>query len=342
MKQVVSVRITLFILSLVIGLSLFVWLISRQGLGEVVENIYQFGIWPFIGFVLISFLNFGFYSLRWQLIVNRLVSETRRIPFYRVYLHRMGGYAMSYLTPAAQVGGEPVRIALLASDKANTRESTSSVVLDIAFELVAYVLFILAGVIFAIVEGFASGSSLWIMLGGLLALLLLLTLFLHTLARGSGFFSKLFRFTKLDRVKSLQSFEKAILDSERIMQEFLTRNKKLVGAVSVLSILGISFRIVETFYIAHFFDVSLSFSQAFLLSTLPGVALLLPVPAGLGVFEGSFAAIFALLAVPLSPVAFALIIRGRDLVFIVIGVIHIFMHGSTFLRKKIVEPVLVN
>jgi len=106
-------------------------------------------------------------------------------------------------------------------------------------------------------------------------------------------------------------------------------------AIAFLAVTVISFRVVEVFYLAHFFDIQLNFAQAFLISTLPGIALLLPVPAGLGVFEGGFASVFVLLGVPLSAVAFALVIRLRDFAFIGFGLIHLLRQGGIVVQDVI-------
>lgn len=336
-----AARIGLFGLSLVAGAGLLAFLVYQQGPENILESLLSFGFWPFVGFVAISLVNFIFYSWRWQLIINRHVSPKARVPLSRMYLHRLGGYAVSYLTPAAQVGGEPVRMTLLSTEKdVSMKQSTSSVVLDIAFELSAYALFILAGVVLAVLQGLGDANSLLFIFIGLGSMLGLLIAFFATMAYGKGFFAPLFKAMKLDRVKRLKKIEHAIVETETMMGEFLSKNKKLVVVVAFLSVLVISFRVVEVFYIAHFFNVQLNFAQAFLVSTLPGVALILPVPAGLGVFEGGFAAIFGVLMIPLNAVAFALIIRSRDIVFIVGGVIHILMKGSAFLQNKVVKPLI--
>lgn len=334
-------RFGLFFLLLVVGAAILVYLIILQGPADVFARVLEFGIWPFIGFVSISLINFGFYSLRWQLIVNRHLPEGKRVSFYRTYMHRMGGFAMSYLTPAAQVGGEPVRIALMSGEEdVSVKQATSSVLLDVAFELSAYLIFILAGVLLALAEGLGDANSMIIIFVGLGGLLLFLLIFFTTISRGHGFFGPLFSFFRLHNVKALQHFREGIVETEEMMQKFLKKNPGLVIIVALLSMTVISFRVVEVIYIAHFFGVDVNFAQSFLASTLPGVALILPVPAGVGVFEGSFAAVFTLLAVPLNAVAFALIIRGRDLIFITIGSLHILQKGSHFLRARILKPML--
>jgi uncharacterized membrane protein YbhN (UPF0104 family) len=136
--------------------------------------------------------------------------------------------------------------------------------------------------------------------------------------------------------KFLKRYEEPLVSMENMMTDFLRGDVRLIALVAFLSITVISFRVVEVFYLAHFFGFDINFAQAFLVSTLPGIALLLPVPGGVGVFEGSFGLVFALLAIPLNPVSFALIIRSRDLVFIFVGIAHMTTRGGKFLRARLI------
>lgn len=331
MKQK-TIRGIIFVAALVIGLGLLAYLIYREGWSDIVETLIGFGLMPFLGFVVISILNFGLYSWRWQLILNHQVDKRERLSLWRMFNHRMAGFAASYLTPVAQVGGEPVRIGMLMSDGISSKKATSAVMLDITIELIAYIAFIVAGVALAIITGLGSGNAMMAVGVGLIFMLALLTGFLLGVAKGNGWFSRLFRFFRLDRFARLKKIEAWIKETEGIMGVFLHAKKSFLLLIAFLAVTVISFRVVEVFYIAHFFDVSLNFAQAFLISTLPGIALLLPVPAGLGVFEGGFTSVFLLLSVPLSAVAFALVIRLRDFAFIAFGLSHLLRQGGVVVQ----------
>ncbi|OGL93867.1 hypothetical protein A2258_01305 [Candidatus Uhrbacteria bacterium RIFOXYA2_FULL_41_8] len=328
-------RSILFIASLLIGLGIFGFLIWREGWQEIAQTLILFGIWPFVGFVFISLLNFGLYSWRWQLILNHQIDKKDRLSFWRMYKHRMAGYAASYLTPAAQVGGEPVRIAMLMSDGVSSKKATSAVMLDITIELIAYIGFIIAGVALAVITNIASSYTLIGIGVGLFLMLVMLVGFLFGVSKGDGWFSKIFRVLRLGKFKSMKKVEVWLKETEQIMGAFLHTKKSFLLLISLLAVIVISFRVVEVFYIAFFFNVDLTFAQAFLTSTLPGIALLLPVPAGLGVFEGGFASLFAVIGIPLSAIAFALVIRLRDMIFIGVGITHLLRQGG-----KVVQDVV--
>lgn len=319
-----------------LGAALLYVLLAREGFDAIVEHLRSFGLWPFIGFVAISMLNFMLYSWRWSIILHRQVANpAHRLPFWRMYWHRMSGYAVGYLTPLNQAGGEPVRVALLVSDGVPSESAVASATLDIAFELCSYVVFIALGVIFALIEYQGGTGTLLSMAGGLAVAFAILLAFFIALARGKEMARPLFRALKLHDVKRLHGLEHWLEATEALMRGFFAKGNGGVVGIAALSMTMVAFRVIEAFYIAWGFGVSLSFAQAFLISSLPGLALLLPVPGGLGIFEGGFAAVFTALAVPLSPIAFSLVIRMRDVVFIGLGFMHMVRTGTSWALKKV-------
>ena len=318
-----------------VGVGLLAMMIAHEGIRNIVEHVQMFGVWPFVGFVAISMLNFILYSLRWRIILHRQVTEKKhKLSLWRMYWHRMTGYAVGYLTPLNQAGGEPVRVALLCADGVPSQSAVASATLDIAFELCSYVVFIALGVIFALIEHQGGGQTLVIMGVGLAIAFGVLLAFFIALARGKAMARPLFHRLKLDRIKRLQGVEHWLEETEDLMRGFFQKGKGVVFGISALSMLMMTFRVVEAFYVAWGFHVSLNFAQAFLISSLPGLALILPVPGGLGIFEGGFAAVFTALNVPLNPIAFSLMIRLRDLVFIGFGVTHMLRTGTTWVLAK--------
>lgn len=88
--------------------------------------------------------------------------------------------------------------------------------------------------------------------------------------------------------------------------------------------------------------VNLSFTQAFLSSTIPYFALLLPVPGGLGILESGHTAVFLLLGVSINAFAFVFIIRLRDFIFILFGLIRGWHRGLKIMKKEYREEFISN
>ncbi len=318
-----------------LGAGVLYALLAQEGFENVWGNMRAFGAWPFVGLVGISMANFVLYSLRWKIILHRQVTEpAHKLSLWRMYWHRMTGYAVGYVTPLNQAGGEPVRVALLMADGVPAQSAVASATLDIAFELCSYVVFIALGVIFALAGHQSGTSTLVIMAVGLALALAALVAFFTALSTGRSIAKPIFHRLRLDRIARFRGVEHWLEETEGLMRGFFAGGRSIVLGISALSMVMVAFRVVETFYIAWGFGVTLNFTQAFLVSSLPGLALLLPIPGGIGMFEGGFAAVFAALSVPMNPLAFALMIRLRDAVFIVFGIFHMIRTGTGWALKK--------
>ncbi|MFA5945663.1 MAG: lysylphosphatidylglycerol synthase transmembrane domain-containing protein [Patescibacteria group bacterium] len=323
-----------FAAGLALGAGIFGVLIYRTGTHDVLVSLLAFGVVPLLGFIGISILNFGVYTFRWKLILDPMLAPEKRIPYYKMFLNRMSGFAAGYLTPAAQVAGEPIRVAMLHGDGVPVKVATSSVVLDLAFEITAFVTYVAMGIGFALVQGLGTGPGLyWSVLFISVLLVFMIGFFVATIT-GNGFFHHMLRVSRLSRYKAIASFEHWLIETEILMSEFFVGRTVRILVVIGLSLIMATFKAVEAIFIAHFFGVNIKITDALLMSTLPGVALLLPVPAGLGVYEGSNTALFDLLHLPINPVAYTIVIRLRDFLFIGIGVCYAVIRGEALFFKK--------
>ncbi len=319
-------------LGLLAGAGLFVYMVVQSGWQDVFSALYSFGPLAFLGFFVLSLLNFCVYTWRWRLILQGM--SKHRISFFGLFFDRMAGFATGYLTPAAQVAGEPVRVAMLKTRGLSVAEATGSVVLDLAFEIGAFVAYVAAGILLAIFAGLGGASDYvlpLIFLGCLLGIVLSFFIFL---ASGTRLFDRLAHSAPAHRFRFLREFFVWLFEVQGYMRHFLQGGKSRLFSVAFLSFVTVGFRAVESFYLLYFLGVILSARDAILLSTLPGLALLLPIPGGLGIFEGSNAAAFTLLGLTVNAVAYTIVIRFRDALFILIGIVHAAKRGELLFERR--------
>jgi uncharacterized protein (TIRG00374 family) len=284
-----------------------------------------------VGFAAVSLVNFGLYVLRWKLIADHMQNGDGPISYGAMYLHRMAGYCFSYIIPSAQTGGEPVRIALLAKDGVRAERATAGVTLDIAFEVTFLAGFIFLGFILSLLQGVTDFSTNYV---SFLFIILFFGFFLtlwFLVWKGYRPFEQLEK-----RQRKNHPWSKTLhflAETERTIIDFFVQQRRVTVWIMGLSVLTMLFRIVEVYFIAWGFGFSgIQFSQAFLAATLPGIAMIVPIPAGIGVLEGSMDFIFSTLAIPINALAFVAILRARDLLFVIIGLVHtlIATRGSLF------------
>jgi uncharacterized protein (TIRG00374 family) len=326
-------RIFIFSSLLVLGILFFVGVILQTGIHEIWENIRTFSLFNFLFFLMLSFMNFCLYVLRWDLILRNIYGEKRIIPFYKLFLHRMSGFAVSYITPTAQTGGEPLRVMLLEQEKIPSKPAAASVIIDKSLEFAALFIFIGVGMGLAVIDGSLPGKTEILMMAVLIALVFIIFWFYFTSIKDIGFFSSIIRALRLNRIKRFRTIEEKITEVEKQMSVFYRKHLSTFLLLIMISFVISAFLLLEHYLIARFLGVRMTFFQTFIVSTVPYIAYVIPVPGAIGLLEGGHAAIFALLGVNINAFVLVFIIRIRDLIFVLIGLLHGSKQGLAMLKE---------
>jgi len=247
-------------------------------------------------------------------------------------MHRMSGFALSYLTPSAQTGGEPLRIMLLTNDNVPSNTATSSAVIDKALEFAALFLFIGIGILIAILDGSIPPGMRIFALVLLVIMFAAIFWFYFASMKNIGFFSSILRFLRLNRLSRIKTFMVKVNDVEEEMASFYKHHLRTFFGLVMISLVTTSFLLLEHYLVARFMGVRLTFLQTFLVSTIPYIAYMVPIPGGLGLLEGGTAAIFIALGVTINAFVLVFIIRLRDLIFVFVGLIHASKQGFAMLK----------
>lgn len=322
-----------FVFFLLLGIVLFATSVYTSGLENIIQVLKEFSLLKFLILVALSFINFYIYSLRWELIVKALFKD-KKVPSSAFFWDRMAGYAISYVTPVAQLGGEPLRIMLIEEEGVPQKIGASSTIIDKALEISTLIIFISCGILVALLDARVDLSIKIFMAFFAVVMLFLVFWFYYTSMRNIGFFSSIFKFLHLKKISRLQPLETKLDGFEKEMNLFYKHHPKVLWQLLILSIFTILFILAEHFLIAWFMGVRLTFTQAFLASTIPYIAYLMPIPGGLGLLEGGHATIFLLLGVSINAFAFVFIIRLRDFIFVALGLIRGWHKGLRIMKKE--------
>ena len=323
-----------FIAALVLGVFLFGNSIYQTGIGNIVKTLKEFSVIKFLIFASLSFANFYLYSLRWELIVKALFKE-KKISSFGLFLHRMAGFALSYVTPSAQLGGEPLRLMMLADEGVPENIGTKSIVIDKTLELSSLFLFITCGIFAALIEGSVPlGAKFFLFVIGCV-MLFGVSWFYYASIKNIGFFSSILKFLHVRKIKKLQEMEHKLYEFEQEMNTFYHKHRNILLQLVIISVITTSFLLLEHFLVARFMGVNLSLFQTFLASTIPYVAYLIPVPGGIGVLESGHAAVFAALGVNINAFVFVFIIRLRDFIFVIVGLVHASKRGLSMMKTEL-------
>lgn len=324
-------------LFLALGVILFVVLIWRTGFDEIIGTLRNFSFLHFCIIFGITALYYMLYAVRWWIIIRSLTKK--KVNFISLFFHRLSDYAISYLTPSASTGGAPMRVLLLEHDKISTKTATSSVVIDKGLEVASLFVFQAVAIFIAIISDTLPPQIKWLALIILGIFIVILFWFYYASVRKKGVFSSVINALRLHRLSTIKKWMSKILEIEHQMAEFYKNHWKIFISLIPISVVITTSYLIEHWLIAHYMGVDLTFTQLFLVSTLPYISYMIPVPGGIGLFEGGHAAMFAALGIEINALVFVFIIRIRDLGFILLGLLHASRQGvqmvqSAFTKKK--------
>ncbi len=125
-----------------LGVAVLVGLVVHIGPGTLAAELHKLGL----NFLWIMLPSLGVYlldALGWRYTLDR---HADRVPFGRLFMTRMAGEAVNFTTPAAYLGGEPVKAYMLSRYNVPLVDGLASVITAKTTMILAEVLFILVGV----------------------------------------------------------------------------------------------------------------------------------------------------------------------------------------------------
>lgn len=300
------------------GVALFIFLIVKTGPKEILKAIGRLSLLEIAALMGLRCLYWLIRAVNWRAL---LVSSGERVPFREILGARIAGYAVSYLTPAGNLGGETVRIFCL--DSVDRNKALATVVVDKTIEFLAGLATVALAVVFLITE-FALPRRQKIELFAVIAGLVLVLIFL-VLKQKQGLFTwALDTLKKIKiRIPFFENRRDKILETDAHIADFYGRNRGLF-----LALFG-SYFFQAWLWAAEIYLTFLflggqrpTFFKCFLIVTLGSFYSFLPVPGSVGVYELTYVSLFALLRIEMSAgMAVILIRRLVGMVWAGIGLI---------------------
>lgn len=321
--------------SAIVGCLIFVLVIRTVGLQNILSAFSEANKYWFVIFLMASVAVPLTLILRWDII---LISQNIHVPFWKLFLFRLAGFSVGYLTPSAQMGGDPLRALLLRREKVPTSTAFSSVLIDKSLEMGTNLTFAIIGFIFILLTLTVTTDSIIMITTALLAAIGLLFLFYYRILNNMGFFSSAYNILNLNRFLILKRYENHIREVEVNIARFFKFHRAALKAALALSLISWIFMFIEYETALLTFNHQPSITTLFLVITVMGAAYMVPIPAALGVLEGGQASLFRLLQVSATKgVALGLLIRVRDIGWVVIGIFYLFNYGWSVSRKKLAK-----
>lgn len=311
-------------ISLTLGLVLFGLVIAKtQGMAELFQNINYLYLVPFAVF---SFSIYLVHCWRWKVIVD---AHDLKFGYWKLVLFNLAGYAVSYVTPSASIGGEPVRAWLMQNRKTKFSTALSSVILDSYAKLTILILMGIIGFILLLLNVTLTENTFLVTLMTLIFSGLAVYYFYKRIANGKPALSLLFEPLKYKR---LRKFKENLAHSEKTMTRFFKHKTRALLSAFSLSFLSYFMMFFEYFFLLKMLGYTATFMQIFMICAVIGIAYVMPVPAALGALELGQTSLFVFMAVnPAIGLGMSLIIRIRDCILSGTGFLYLLNKSFKFL-----------
>jgi hypothetical protein len=308
---------------------LFVCLLQRTGASALLRNIQLLG-WVVLATIVLSGARHVLRSAAWSYCIH---SNGLRPPALQLLGPRLIGEALNDLTPAGLLVGEPAKVAAV-SHLLSPQAAASSVILENLIYALGAVLFMLSGIVLALVRVVALHALWWI--GAMLAICLLACIaMVHwTTSRRVLLFGTLIDFVSRCgwQPAFLERHADSIRGVEQTICDFFLRSRRVFLVVLAIEIATNVTGIGEAYLILKGATAHTSLLAAYLVESASRAVqfAFAFVPLGLGVQEGAAAATLQAVGYTASEgISLAVIRKIRSLFWVAVGLVLVSRYSWT-------------
>ncbi|MFL2872466.1 MAG: lysylphosphatidylglycerol synthase transmembrane domain-containing protein [Pseudohongiellaceae bacterium] len=313
-------RRKLFFLTVwLVGCSLVFFTVRELPLAGILERLGEISPLRLVGLLAINSLILFLSVKRWQILAQAFDIQLSLAHLFKV---RQAGNTISFVTPGPQFGGEPLQLYWLRQSREIPMDISLAILgADRFMEIFINLSILLLSVIFIFytdIEVNLSKTFLFIFLT-VSILTMLLVLFLRQPEWLENIFKSLFsRFTHT--VSNSNESQNASSSWGRILTK-IEKNKSKVILAATIALLGWIALLFELLMMMEALGVSSNFYEVIFVMLGIRIALLMPIPGGVGTIEASLFWSFEILGLTLAGAGGLIALsRLRDVIVLFIGI----------------------
>ncbi len=328
-------KIVLFLVSLLIGVGLFIWILKIVGWQEIKNAFLVFTGWQGLAIFGLTVLMMLIGNWKWKEILR---GENIKISFRELFKPYLAGFAVMFLAPILLLAGEIFRgYVLKKSNFIPWSKTIASVFIDRIMEWTTNLVVIFFGVLFFLLIIGLPSMKLVIIFGGV---------FLFFAGGISYFYFNTFRRKSMARfilkILGLKNFNQgsAILETEKEIFDFFKPKRKSMWRGFGLSFLRAAAMYLRAWLLILFLGKSISALPVLSILGFTYLAAMIPIPTALGSHEAIQIFAFNSLGLGLSTAtAFTMIIRGAELIVALVGIVILFQLGIGIIRNTLFKRI---
>lgn len=324
-------KIFLFLISFLIGISLFSWVLKSVGWLEIKKAFLIFTLWQGIIILILTFAKVLTATWKWKEILR---AGGTNVPFFDLLKSYLAGFSIMYLFPTAFLGGEFFQSYILKKKYSipwskGMASSISDQILDWTTNLVV----IFLGMIFFLLKITLLPKKIAIISFVIFPLSLLgISYFYFKAFKKESIIEFLFkRFSH-----NAQNAE--ALEIEKEIFNFFNFKKSSFWKGIFIAFFEEIFFLLRIWFLVNFFGKNINFLSTLSILGFSYLAMMIPIPAVLGIHEGVQVFAFDALKIGVSlGTAFTLVIRGADMILALIGIFISFRLSSELLKEALLK-----
>jgi uncharacterized protein (TIRG00374 family) len=321
-------KLLLFLVSLLVGLILFFWILETVGWQEIQKAFLVFTGWKGLVIFILTFLVMLTGDWKWREILK---SKGVEIPFFELLKSYLAGFALMFLSPIIFWGGELFRGYVLREKYSIPwSKGMGSVIIDRILEWTTNLIIIFIGSIFFVfLVDFPPLKLLAIFGGSFLFIVLALGLFYFKCIKKEsiiGFF--------------LRNNKNHPLETEKEVFDFFEPKNPAMWKALGISFLKAGITYLKTWILILFLGKNLGPLESLSILGFTYLAATIPTPTSLGSHEAIQTFAFNSFGIGASTAAaFTMIVRGAELIFALAGTIIFFRLGIGLLKKSLLTKI---
>ncbi len=325
---------------LLLGLAVFCYLVWSFGVDNIVVNVQRTGWWflPVIG---IWFVVYLLNAWAWYVILH---DNAEDVSFGTMLTLTISGFAINYITPFLNLGGEPYRVVSLR-ETVGLHRAVSSVILYNMVRMLSHFFFWLSAIVLVILTTQIS-FGFGIALGCVSVVVLGLTYFFLSRHR-KGIFESLLSWLSRNRLfrplaSKLDARRDGLLKIDGQIIELYNHQRGSFYKVLILEFISRVIASAEFYFILRAIGYDTSFLEAIYINAASSLILnmLFFIPFELGTREGGLYIIMQNLGyISGIGIYVGLVNRVRELFWIFVGLILILWTGRQQVRGSMLEMI---
>ncbi len=267
-------------------------------------------------------------ALKWKLIINSVGHD---VGFWKLLTYRGAADAVSYLTPFAKLGGDPLRAYLLKKNGISGIKSLATVVVDRLCDMMVFGS--IAAVMTVALLGLVTlpNYEREILLVALVLMAMIIVL-LYFMSITKGILTSIFML--LPRLQLFKRTIQKVREIDQISTQFFKEKKSTLVKVILLGMIQWCLIILEFKLATLIIGYDASTVELLLMILAVSITNMIPIPAGLGVLEAGQVSLFRLLGSGAQiGLAFSFILRLKDALWALCGLIFLSQEGLNFFQK---------